>query len=119
MNKYQFTTTATMKPYNSRKWWIDPGIIRPVIVSAETLPEALNEFREVVSDRFGVDISKSALRSKSPMFIDGKDGEAVQTGYVLTGSTDFDDDRRFLVKQYIDLWVTVAVIVNPFRGVTV
>ena len=27
---YQFKTTATMKPYNNEKWWIDSGIIRDI-----------------------------------------------------------------------------------------
>lgn len=34
---YQFKTTATMKPYNNKKWWIDDGIIREITVNADTI----------------------------------------------------------------------------------
>lgn len=117
MKKYRFDTTATMKEYNSQKWWIDSGIIRPVIVTAETLAAALEKYRESV-ERYGVNISKNAIATKSEMYQDTAAGEAVQCGYVITGSTEFSDDSRHgwpWVKQYIDLWVTVSVLVNPFE----
>ena len=34
--------------------------------------------------------SNNALKRRSPMYIDGKDGEPVQVGFVITGKTEFD-----------------------------
>lgn len=35
MKKYIFKTTATMKPYNNKNWWIDGGIIPVKHIEAE------------------------------------------------------------------------------------
>lgn len=117
--KFQFKTSATMKPYNNKKWWIDSGIVREITVEAENIQKALEQYREAVHDHYYIDISKSALKNKQPMFRDDKNGFSHQCGYVITAKTDFDNDRREWVTQYIDLWVNVAVVVNPFEGVTV
>lgn len=115
---YQFKTAATMKPYNNKKWWIDSGIIREVTTEAATMGEALKKYQEAVKEQYYIDISDNAIKNKCPMYRDTKTGEAVQVGFVLTASTDFDNDRRGWVKQYIDLWVTVQTVANPFQEVT-
>lgn len=115
---YQFKTTATMKPYNNKKWWIDSGIIREITTKADSLTEALRQYQEAVQEHYYITISDNALKTKAPMYHDTKSGEAVQVGYVLTASTDFDNDRRGWVKQYIDLWVTIKTVSNPFEEVT-
>lgn len=109
--KYRFTTTATMKEHNCKKWWIDPGYIRPITVEAETLAEALDAYRHTVEDRYYTTISDNAMRRKSAMYIDTKSGEARQVGYVITGQTEFETDFKW-VKQYIDLWVSVETIID-------
>lgn len=116
---YQFKTSATMKPYNNKKWWIDSGIIREITTEAATMGEALQQYREAVKDKYYIDISDNAIKNKNAMYQDTKSGEAVQVGFVITASTEFDNDRREWVKQYIDLWVTVCTVPNPFQGVTV
>ena len=118
METYIFKTTATMKDYNRRKWWIDSGIIREITVEAETLQKALEQYRETVHDKYYIDISKNALKTKAAMYRDNANGEPQQCGYVITAKTDFDNDRRGWVTQYIDLWVSVSVVLNPFEGVT-
>lgn len=114
---YQFKTTATMKEYNRRKWWIDSGIVREITIEADTTTAAFKEYQKEVHDRFCIDISDNAIKTKSPMYRDTKTGEPVQVGFVITASTDFDNDRRGWVKQFIDLWVDVNIISNPFGGV--
>ena len=48
------------------------------------------------------------------MYIDGKNGEPVQVGFVITGKTDFDKgDYSGYSTQYIDLWVTVQIVTIP------
>ena len=115
--KFQFKTSTQMKPYNNKKWWIDSGIIREITIEAETIQKALEQYREAVHDKYYIDISDNAIKTKSPMYRDTKTGDPVQVGFVITASTDFDNDRRGWVKQFIDLWVDVNIISNPFEGV--
>ncbi|MBP3447775.1 MAG: hypothetical protein J6K51_02000 [Clostridia bacterium] len=106
---YQFKTTATMKEYNRRKWWIDSGIVREITIEADTITAAVKEYQKEVHDRFYIDISDNAIKTKSPMYRDTKTGEPVQVGFVITASTDFDNDRRGWVKQFIDLYINIRI----------
>ena len=111
-NTYLFKTTATMKEYNRRKWWIDADIIRNTTIRAETVNAALEVYREMALDRYGITISESALKHKSPMYIDTGIGSK-QVGYVITGKTDFDrGDYSGYSSQFIDLWITIQTIVE-------
>lgn len=116
--KFQFKTSATMKPYNNKKWWIDSGIIREITIEAESIQNAFEQYQETVHDKYYVDISKNALKTKTAMYKDGANGEPQQCGYVITAKTDFDNEHREWVTQYIDLWVAVSVVLNPFERVT-
>ena len=114
MSIYRFETTATMKPHNNKKWWIAPDIVRPVKIEAADLKTALQLWRDKVIERDYIQISNNALKSRNPMYIDGKDGEKVQIGYVITGKTEFDKgDYTGYSTQYIDLWVTVQIVTIP------
>ena len=114
MSIYRFETTATMKPYNNKKWWIDADIVRPVKIEAADLKTALQLWRDKVQERDYIQISNNALKSRSPMYIDGKDGKPVQVGFVITGKTEFDKgDYTGYSTQYIDLWVTVQIVTIP------
>lgn len=113
---YQFKTTATMKEYNRRKWWIDSDIVGEITVKADTIAAAIKEYQKEANDRFYIDISDNAIKTKSPMYRDTKTGEPVQVGFVITASADFDNDHRGWKKQYIDLWVDVNIISNPFTA---
>ena len=113
--KFQFKTTATMKAYNNSKWWIDSGIVREIIVNADNIKIALEKYREIVQERDYISISNNALKRPEPMYRDTEDGGAVQVGYVITAKTDFNNDGRGWVAQYIDLWVSVAIVTNPFE----
>lgn len=112
---FLFKTTATMKEYNRRKWWIDSGIIREIRVDADTIREALNKYREIVQERDYITISNSAIKNPNAMFQDTPDGGVAQVGYVITAKSDFDNNGHGWVEQYIDLWVSVHVISNPFE----
>lgn len=112
MNTYLFTTQTTMKAYNHKKWWIDGGVIRQIEIEADNLNAALKEYQKIVRDKYYIDISNTALKRKSPMYRDYKNGETKQVGYVLTGSTEFETDNYsgVWVKQFIDLWVEIQTI---------
>ena len=107
---YIFETTATMKDYNAKKWWIDSDIVRPVEICADSLKSAIEKWRGIVIDRDFIDISKNALKTKTPMYIDKKNGP-MQVGYVITGKMEFDKgDYSGYSTQYIDLWVTIRKV---------
>jgi hypothetical protein len=112
---FLFQTTASMKHYNNKKWWIDSGIVREIRVDADSLRAALEKYREIVQNRDYIKISNNALKCAEPMYLDTENGDAVQVGYVITGKTEFDDDRRGWITQYIDLWVSAYIVSNPFE----
>ena len=105
--RYTFDTPTTMKPYNRDKWWICDDIIKHKTIEAKNLSEALKKYQDKVTNEDYITISDTALKRKNPMFVDTDKG-AKQVGYVITGSTDFNDNGRGWVKQYIDLWVTIT-----------
>lgn len=109
MKNFMFETQATMKRYNSDKWWIDSDIIRPIIIQAENLAAALQLYRQHC-DESCVDVSATAIQRKNAMYIDTKSGETKQVGYVITGKTDFQRDDYTWSTQYIDLWVSISEV---------
>ena len=110
MKTFIFKTTATMKEYNRRKWWIDGDIITEKRIAAENVKQALDKFAEMVEEKHYITISKNALASKNPMYRDTPTGDAVQVGFVITGKTDFQDDFGRWSGQYIDLWIEILTI---------
>lgn len=114
MTTYRLETTATMKPHNREKWWIDSGIVRPVEVQAESVKEALTLWRNIVQERDYIEISRNALKTKNPMYQGYKDGRTEQVGYVITGKAEFDrGDYTGYCTQYIDLWVRITIVETP------
>lgn len=112
MTNYIFKTTVTMKPHNSKNWWIDSNIITEKYISAENVNEALEKYRKEILEKHYISISDNALKRKNPMYIDTVNGESRQRGYVITGKTDFETDYGKWVKQYIDLWINILTVVD-------
>lgn len=101
---YIFKTTATMKEYNNKKWYIDGGIVSDMRINADSVENALEIYRERVKEKHYISISKNAIKNKSEMFADLLDGSVKQVGYVITGKTEFDrGDYSGYSTQYIDL----------------
>ena len=110
---YIFKTTATMKEYNNKKWYIDGGIVSDMRINADSVGNALEIYREQVEEKYYISISRNAVKNKSAMFVDLLDGGAKQVGYVITGKTEFDKgDYTGYSTQYIDLWVTILTVVD-------
>lgn len=108
-----FKTTTTMKEYNSRKWWIDSGIVREIRITADNLRAALEQYREIVAEKHYITISDNAIKNKNPMYVDTPNGEPKQIGYVITGKTDFEDRNNYKWStQYIDLWITILTVID-------
>ena len=110
---YIFETTATMKEYNNKKWWIDAGIISDMRITADSVENALEIYREQVEEKHYINISRNSMKNKSEMFVDLPDGSPKQVGYVITGKTEFEKgDYTGYSTQYIDLWVTILTVVD-------
>lgn len=108
MKNYRFHTVTTMKKYNCDKWWIDRDFVRDMIISADSIREALSIYRGKVDEQ-GISISNNAMKYKEPMFCD-INGTAKQVGYILTAKTGFED-RHYNVhwhEEYIELWVEIT-----------
>lgn len=110
MKKYLFKTTATMKEYNNKKWWIDSNIVSDKYINAENLNEALEKYKNLVEKKDYITISNNAIKNKNPMYVDTTDGNTKQVGYVITAKTEFQDDNYKWSTQYIDLWVSILTI---------
>ena len=113
MKTYLFITTATVKPIDEGKWWIDRDLISNMYIQANNLDEALKEYQERIED-YGVTISNNALKNKSAMYIDDENGNPIQIGYVITGKTLFNKNGEGWIDKYIDVWVKIQQIINPF-----
>lgn len=110
--KFLFTTVTTMKEYNRKKWWIDGDIIPQMHIEADNLNAALKKYQQYAYDKSCINVSDNALKNKLPMYIDTKQG-VKQTGYVITGSCDFEDRENYRYsKQYVDLWIDIETIVD-------
>ena len=113
---YLFDTTATMKEYNRKKWWIDGDIIRQTTIKADNIEEALKLYKEYAYKSAFIEISNNAIKTKEPMYID-TENDAKQCGYVITAKADFQDSDNYKWSaQYIDLWVTIHIISSAFSG---
>lgn len=64
---YIFKTTATMKEYNNKKWYIDGGIVSDMRINADSVENALEIYRERVKEKHCITISKNAIKNKSAM----------------------------------------------------
>lgn len=112
MKKYLFETTATMKTYNNKKWWIDSNIVRDKYINADNVNEALEKYQKYVKEDAYITISNNAIKNKNAMYIDTKNGNAKQIGYVITAKTEFQDNNYNWSTQYIDLWVRIVTVVD-------
>lgn len=109
MKQYQFTAKATMKPYNSAKYWIDRNYVKQFVTSANTVKEACRKFAEYVNEQYYITISKRSTDRPQGMYVDTADGKPKQVGYVFTAKTMFDGKE-----QYFELWTDVVEIVSAF-----
>lgn len=111
--KFEFITDATMKPYNRKSWWIDSDIIPTTCIEADSLHDALEQYRNYCNDTYNCTMSQNALKHRQPMYRDTKDGKTEQIGFVFTASTYMDGGNCIMKKQYIDLWTEIQVCNYP------
>lgn len=107
-----FKTSAAMKQYNYKKYWISSDIIREKRIEANNLINAIKAYADRVEYDNYITISKNAIKKRRPMYRHMKDGSEKQIGFVFTAQSEFNDDYKRLVKQYIDLWVEIITVVE-------
>lgn len=61
---YIFKTTATMKEYNNKKWYIDGGIVSDMRIDADSVENALEIYRERVEEKHYINISKKCYEKQ-------------------------------------------------------
>lgn len=109
--RFLFQSIVTPKPYNNQYYWVDGKIIPQTIIEAPSLKEALNKYVWFACEH-GIDIFEPVIKRANPMYIDLPDGEAKQTGYVITGYLDVYSD--YTPKTYTcDIWVTIQKVEYP------
>lgn len=111
---YSFNTSTTVKEKDRGKWWLNDDLVKTIELEASNLCEALEKYRQIVNDRYYVQISKNAVHKKEKMFMEIKpEGRSKQIGYVITGSTCFERENGGFINKFIDLWVEIRVISYP------
>lgn len=114
MKTYLFRTSATIKPIDEKKWWIDRDIVPNTYINAENTKEALEEYIKRLEDEHYIYVSKNALKTKEAMYVDDREsGHPMQIGYVMTAKTNFDNNGFNWVEKYIDLWIEISIITIP------
>ena len=114
MKTYLFVTTTTVKPIDEGKWWIHDKLVPNMYIRANRLHEALKEYQKRIEDDYGITISNHAIKNREPIFRDDKNGNLIQVGYIITGKTLFDNGGRGWINRYIDLWIEIQEVKNPF-----
>lgn len=114
MKTYLFITTTTVKPIDKKKWWIDNKLVSNMYIHANNLHDALKEYQKRIENDYAITISNHAIKNREPIFRDDKNGNSFQVGYIITGKTLFDNGRRGWINRYIDLWIEIQEIYNPF-----
>lgn len=94
---YIINTTTTISRRYQSKYWIDSDYIKPMRIKANTIAQALAEYRNRLQDDY-IDIAPSALRRKSPMYV----GDGKQIGYVIKAHHEIDDHDVVL-----ELWAEI------------
>ncbi len=109
--RFLFKTDTFLKPYNEKKWYIDYNYINNQYISAANIKQAIDEYQKILLDEYYITISKTAIKTKSPIYVDDENGHPIQLGYTFTASMDFYDDNYKVVKNYLDLWTTIETVV--------
>lgn len=86
------------------KYWIGDDIIPQKIIEGASFINALSNFCTLV-ENYGICFSKSALKNKSPMYVDDCEGNERQVGYVLPASVEIEGK-----KVALQIWVNMDEI---------
>lgn len=112
MKKYLFKTATTIKDDN---YWINDDYVKKAYIEANNIDEGLEKYINFSCEECFIEVSKNAIKTKNPMYRELKDGNSIQVGYVLTASTEIQRSDYIWVKKYIELWIEIEEVINPFE----
>lgn len=111
MKEFLFESTTFCK---NPRFWIDEDIISRKRIYAETISEACEKYAEEAAFA-GVEISKTQQKRPEKIYIDDKDGNTHQCGYLFKAIKDiYDEERRKWTKCRAEIWVTIYEVKSPF-----
>ena len=111
MKEFLFESCTVCK---NPRFWIDKDIISRKKIAAATLAEACEKYAKE-ADAAGVEISKTQQKRPEKIYIDDKDGNAQQCGYLFKATTDiYDEERGKWTNCRAEIWATVYEVKSPF-----
>lgn len=93
-----------------KNYYHDSRFIETVYIESTNMDTALKGFLKILEEEYYINVSDNALKNKKNMYI----GDCVQVGYVITTSTYMENGDGRQVKKYMDLWLNIKTIDNPF-----
>lgn len=112
MKNYLFEIAVNVQDHNY--YYQD---VRPFTVNAENVNEAIEKATKELEETYYMEFSKSALKRKSEMYVDRKNGTPELIGYVITAHTEFENGCGKWVKKVIELWTTIKELRSPFESI--
>ena len=111
MSIYLFESSTICK---NPRFWIDKDIISRKKTSTETLAEACEKYAKEAAAA-GVEISKTQQKRPEKIYIDDKDGNAQQCGFLFKATTHiYDEERGKWTKCRAEIWATIYELKSPF-----
>ena len=111
MSIYLFESCTVCK---NPRFWIDEDIISRKRIYAETIAEACKKYAEEAAFS-GVEISKTQQKRPEKIYIDDKDGNAQQCGFLFKATMDiYDEERGRWTNCRAEIWATVYELKSPF-----
>ena len=111
MKQFLFESSTFCK---NPRFWIDEDIISRKRIYAETIAEACKKYAEEAAAAGG-EISKTQQKRPAKIYIDDKDGNAQQCGYLFKATTDiYDEERGKWTTCRAEIWATVYELKSPF-----
>lgn len=106
MKNYQFKLNSQCETKGYFDYTLEKTIIE---VEAENEKEALKELCEILHNDYYYTITENAIKNKSPMYRDTKDGQK-QVGYVITAHSEIFNDQKYKwVKTVSSLWTEIKI----------
>ena len=111
MSIYLFESTTICK---NPRFWIADDIIRRKKIAAATLAEACEKYAEEAAAA-GVEVSKTQQKRPKKIYIDDKDGNVQQCGFLFKATVDiYDEERGKWTNCRAEVWATIYELKSPF-----